>query len=93
VRSSLHRQPDIAVGEDALIVAQADILHLAIGSVGAEVRERQIDRPDQRKDVDRQQQEDRRPDKNPGYRTVAQPPDFARNGGRRRFSSALYRVL
>jgi hypothetical protein len=93
VRRRLHRQPDIAVGQDALIVAQADIFHFPVGPVGAEVRERQVDRPDQREDVDRQKEEDRRSDEHPGNGPVTQAADFARNSWRRRFGSALYRGL
>ena len=45
-------------------------LHRRIGPVGAVIGEGELDRPDQRKDVDRQQQDDRRRDEQPGDRPV-----------------------
>ncbi len=42
--------------EDALVIVEADVLDRRVRPVGPVVGEGQIDRPDQRKDVDRQQQ-------------------------------------
>ena len=56
----------VGVGQDALIIAQADPFHFGIGLVGGKIREAQPDGPDQRKDVDRQQKEDRRGYEQPG---------------------------
>ena len=72
VRGRLHRGPDIGVVQDRHVVIDADVDHRRIGPVGAVVGERQPDRPDQRKDVDRQQQHDRRRDEQPRQRAVRQ---------------------
>ena len=87
----LHRQPDVFIRQNALIVSQADIVDLPVGPVGAKIGEAQIDRPDQREDVHRQQQKDRRQNEKPGYGAIAQAPDFGSNRGRRRFRHAVDR--
>ena len=65
---------------------------IAVGAVGAVVREGQPDRPDQREDVDRQQQHDCRRDEPPGERPVrhtAQAPNqLLRRGARRAVGKA-----
>ena len=73
MRGGLHRVPDVGVGQDALVVAQTDPFNIAVRTVDAEVREAQPDRPDQRKDVHRQQQEDRRRYEDPGDRAIRKP--------------------
>ena len=72
MRRHLHRVPDVGVGQDALVVAQADALDLGVRPVRAVVGEGEIDRPDQREDVDREQQQDRRRDEQPGDGAVGE---------------------
>ena len=83
MRGGLHVEPDIGIGEDTLVVAQAHVVDFAVQAVGAEVRKAEVDRPDQRKDVDREKQEDRRANKDPRNRAVAKTFDLARNTRRR----------
>ena len=71
VRGRLHVQPDVAVGQDTLVIAQADVLHLAPRAVGFEIGKAEPDGPDQRKDVDGQQQEYRGADEDPRNGAVA----------------------
>ena len=76
MRRRLHRGPDIWVGEDRGVVVDADVADLGIGPVGAKVGKRQLDRPDQRKDIDCQQQQHRRRDKQPDDGPVRQAAHF-----------------
>ncbi len=59
---------------------QAQPFDRRIGLVGAVVREGQTDGPDQREDVDRQQEQDRRRDEEPRDRAVGQRPHIPGHG-------------
>ena len=95
VRRRLHRDPDVGVGQQPLVVAQPHPLDLGVRPVGAVVGEAEPDRPDQREDVDRQQQHDRRGDEQPGDRPVGQARAPAarrrRRGARRGVRGAVQR--
>ena len=84
MRRHLHVVPDVGIGQHALVVAQAHPQHRLVRPVGAEVREGEPDRPDQREDVDREQQGDRRRDEQPGDRPVRQAAHAAGEGRRGR---------
>ena len=70
MRGRLQIAPDVLAGQQALVVACADPLHLPARLIGAVVGEGQHNRPDQRKDVDRQQQQDRRQNEDPGHHAI-----------------------
>lgn len=76
MRCGLHIQPDVAVTKDAFVIAGADPLDLAI-SVSFEIGKAKPDGPDQREDIDRQQQEDRRAHEDPRNGAIAEPFDLA----------------
>ena len=76
----LHRRPNVRIGEHRNVVVDADVGDRRIRPVGAIVRERKVDRPDQRKDVDREQQHDRRRDEEPGNDPIGQAPHAPRQG-------------
>ena len=78
MRRRLHRVPDTRVVQDGVVIVQPDPFDRAVGPVGAEVRQAQPDRPDQREDVDRQQQRDGRRHEYPGDGAVRQSADPAR---------------
>ena len=78
MRRRLHRRPDVRVGQHRLVVVDADIRGRRVRTVGAVVGEREPDRPDQREDVDRQQQDDRRRDEQPGDGPIGQAAQPAR---------------
>src|SRR6476659_10516376 len=59
----LHRVPDFGIAEDVRVVCRADGDDRSVWTVGLVVREREIDRPEERKDVDGEQQDNRRRDK------------------------------
>ncbi len=82
MRRGGHVRPDVLIGQDALVIAQADPLDLGIRFVRGVVGERKTDGPDQRKDVDRQQQEDRGGHEDPGDGPVRQTAHLAGEGRR-----------
>ena len=82
-RGGLHRDPHLGVAEDALVVRQADVLDDLVGPVGPVVGKAQPDRPDQRKDVDGEQQQHRRCNEQPGDRAVRQALDPCHHRQRR----------
>jgi hypothetical protein len=60
MRGDLKIAPDVLARQQALVVAQANPLDLPAGLIGAVVGEAEVDRPQQRKDVDREQEKDAR---------------------------------
>ncbi len=88
MRGRLHGEPDVLVAEDARVVVDPDVLQHLVGTIGAVVREGQPDRPDQRKDVDRQEEDNGRRDEDPRDRPVRQAADPFRQRLRRRHGGA-----
>ena len=87
MRRRLHALPDFRVRQDRLVVIEPDIAQRRVGAVGAVVREGELDRPDQREEVDREQQDHRRRDEEPGDGPVGEAPDPAGDRGRGRRAS------
>ena len=75
----LHGLPDVRVAEQVGIMLEAQPPHRCIRPIRPIIRERQPNGPDQREDVDRQQQHDGRRDEQPGDRAVGQPADTIRD--------------
>ena len=63
---------DRFVAQNALVVGDAGPQDVGVRLVSAVVGERQVDRPQQRKDVEGQQQDDRRRDEQPRERSIRQ---------------------
>ena len=80
MRGRLHRGPYVRIGEHRNVVVDADIGNRGVRTIGAIVGEREMNRPDQRKDVDREQQDDRRRDEKPGDDPIGQAPHASRQG-------------
>ena len=93
MRSGLHREPDVAVGKDAFVVAQSNPFDISVGSICPVVRETQADRPCERKDVYCEKQEDRRSDERPCDGAVRQAPNPPRDTLRRGLGNAVHRRL
>ena len=72
VRRRAHVVPDRFVAQNALVVGDAGPQDVGVRLVSAVVGERQVDRPQQRKDVEGQQQDDRRRDEQPRERSIRQ---------------------
>jgi hypothetical protein len=71
----LHGRPNVRVGQDGMIIVGAEIADGGVGAVGAVVCEREVDRPHQGKDVDRQQQHHGRGDEHPRDGLVGEAAD------------------
>ncbi len=84
MRGRLHRSPHISRAQDVAIPLGAEIDERPVGTIGLIVGEGQINRPDQRKDIDRQQEHDSRRDKEPSDGTIRKAANAARNFIRRR---------
>ena len=72
MRRRLHRVPDIWISQDASIVSQPNPFDIIVRAVHPEIGEAQPDRPDQRKDINGEQQKDRRRHKYPSNRSIRQ---------------------
>ena len=83
VRGGAHVLPDRLVGQHAPVVVDAHPRDFGVGPVGAEIGERQPDRPQQREDVEGQQQRDGGADEEPGQRPVRQALAGRQRAGRR----------
>ena len=66
MRRGLERRPHDLLGQKALVVEGLHPAHWHAGSIGTVTRETEIDVPQKRKDVDREQQDDDRRDEDPG---------------------------
>ena len=77
VRGRLQVLPDVLFVEDAFVVAQTDPLDVRIGPVCPEVREAEPDGPQQREDVDGEQNQDCRGDEEPDDGSVGETADLA----------------
>jgi len=75
MRGRLHGGPHVGIGQYVAVVVEADIGDRGIGAVGPVVGEGKLDRPQQREDIDRQQQYDRRRDEQPGDGPVGHPAE------------------
>ena len=89
MRGHLHPVPDVGIGQDALVEAQSDVLDLGVRPVRPVVGEREIDRPDQRKDIDRKKQEDRRSDEEPRKHAIGKTAKAFRHLSRRPRGDAI----
>ena len=83
MRRDLHRMPDVGIGENTAVVLQPHPVRAPAGPIRLEIGEGELDGPDQREDIDRQQQQDGRSDKDPGDGAVGDPAQPARQGLRR----------
>src|SRR5258708_31927489 len=85
VRRRLHRLPDIGIAQDAAVVVETDVADRRVRSVRAEIRERELERPQQRENVDCQQQQHRgcneQPCDGPVRQTADAPGDPAGRAG------------
>ena len=68
----LQANPHVLIGEDITVIVQADEPQRQIGHAQIEAGERQPDHPDQREDVDRQQQRNCRRYEQPGDSAIRQ---------------------
>ena len=66
MRGGLHIQPGVGICQNTLVVPKPDILDLSPDPIGLVVGKAKLDGPDQRKDIDRKQQEYRWRDEYPG---------------------------
>ena len=81
MRRRLHRCPDVGIGQDVDVVVDADGSVLHPPHVRLVVRERHVDGPQQREDVDREQQHDRWRDEEPRDRAIGHPAEAERERG------------
>ena len=75
MRCHLHALPDILIGQDVDVVGESDEAQRRVRQVRFVIGEREPDRPEQRKDIDRQQQHDRRRDEEPGDAAIGEAAD------------------
>ena len=76
----LHGGPGAFVSQDPDVIPQPDELDLFVRAVGPVVGEGKPHGPDQREDVDRKEEKDRRRHEEPCDRPVGKATDLARDG-------------
>ena len=88
MRSRLKMLPNVLVGEDVDVIVDADE-PCRVRQVRHESGERQTDRPDQRKDVDREQEKHRRGNEQPDDGPIGRSGDAPRTLRRRLVCGAI----